>query len=316
MATGTWPRLMWRDDERYVEPGIRNNTLTRLGPLLTNVGTEMMSFLCDLLMDNTSVDELLLQVQCFGDTGAKCLARVLEHNRTIRLVIMERNDIGSEGAKALAAAITHNTSLVWFYFGNYAGIDGAAAFATMLRFNTCLRQLRLEGSGIKAEGVAMLCDALIANKASALTTLMIGDNPMEQRGAEAIARLLRARKPKLVYLDVEDSRLGEEGTRIIAEALATNPPLRFLMMRRNHAGNAGAKHLGNMLSANSTLETLSIGQNDITDYGCLTRGLAQNRTLTKLDLRGGQRVTEEDIASLKASRPGLTVEFHEDQFTY
>ena len=100
-----------------------------------------------------------------GDTGAKILAKWLEHNKSITNLWLKQNNISFDGAQALATSLEHNQTLAALWLeNNRIGDDGAKAFAECLRHNTSLTTLDLEYNSITEIGTKTLLECLDHNK--------------------------------------------------------------------------------------------------------------------------------------------------------
>ena len=94
------------------------------------------------------------------------------------------------------------------------------------------------------------------------------------------------RDPTHLYL--WGNKIGADGARDLAAALAGNATLTHLDLMINSIGDEGASALAAALAGNKTITTLNLGNNYIGDDGAraLAAVLAGNKTLTNLDLVG------------------------------
>eukprot|EP00435_Cladocopium_sp_Y103_P068258 s1665_g31.t1 len=131
------------------------------------------------------------------------------------------------------------------------------------------------------------------------TELNEGELLMVQRIGQAAACLGQA--------EIRCDNLGELGTKVVAEAMATNTVTDWLDLDANNIGDAGAQALGEALKVNVTLKNLDLEDNNIGAAGAQALGeaLKINVTLTKLFLNqnnigaaGAQALAE----SLKINR--------------
>eukprot|EP00435_Cladocopium_sp_Y103_P071696 s1665_g38.t1 len=83
------------------------------------------------------------------------------------------------------------------------------------------------------------------------------------------------------------NNIGDAGAQAFAESLKINRSLKNLNLRENNIGAAGAQALGESLKTNHSLEYLDLDDNDIGDAGAqaLAESLKINRSLEKLYLR-------------------------------
>ena len=80
------------------------------------------------------------------------------------------------------------------------------------------------------------------------------------------------------YLDLKDNNMGDPGAQALAESLKINTTLRELLLEQNNIGAAGAEALAETLKTNSSLRTLWLGGNNIGAAGAEALGeIAQNQ---------------------------------------
>ncbi len=134
-----------------------------------------------------------------------------------------------------------------------------------------------------AEGITAIADSLRVN--GALTSLDLSNNALcglvqggfsvigtyTAEGITAIADALRV-NGGLTSIDLSENLLGEEGTKVICEALEQNMTLKELDIRgrepwSNIGGTAGVKHVAKMLGVNGGLTALDLSSNSLKDEG-------------------------------------------------
>lgn len=153
----------------------RNRTVRRLYLGGNGIGPGGASALADVLRHNPSVRALLLSANRLGDAGAAALADGLRANRTLETLGLAANGIGPAGMSAVLAAARDHPSLVKLDLGycasapavgateNRVGDAGVAAAADVLATSRVLRELDLRRTGLTADGLATLADALERN---------------------------------------------------------------------------------------------------------------------------------------------------------
>jgi hypothetical protein len=87
-------------------------------------------------------------------------------------------------------------------------------------------------------------------------------------------------------LSLTSRRIGDGDMRVIADNLANNTMLRFLVLSRNDIGVDGVSMLATSLRTNTTLTRLDIGSNKFGNEGVILLAVAlrNNSTLQRLDL--------------------------------
>jgi Ran GTPase-activating protein (RanGAP) involved in mRNA processing and transport len=84
-------------------------------------------------MFNSTLLEIDLRGNDFGDEGAKAVAEAIEVNSTLQAIDLGINGIGAKGAKAVAEALKVNSTLQTIELeGNYTGNDLISQIAETL----------------------------------------------------------------------------------------------------------------------------------------------------------------------------------------
>ena len=184
----------------------------------------------------------------------------------------------------LAEVLKVNSALTWLDLdGNGIGVQGAIGLAEALKVNSMLTWLNLDGNGIGVQGVTGLAEALKVN--SRLTEFHLAHNGIGDQGATCLAEALKVNST-LTELYLSYNCIGDQGATGLAEALKLNSTLTELKMRRNGIGDQGATGLAEALKVNSTLTVLTLDGNAIGDQGAtgLAEALKVNSDLKVLDL--------------------------------
>jgi len=95
-------------------------------------------------------------------------------------------------------------------------------------------------------------------------------------------------------LDLNNKHIGDEGAKVLADALRTNTSLERLYLWNTGIGDDGAKALAAVLASNTHLKDISLGGNRIGDEGgkALAAALRTNTTL-QLFYLGNNRIGKE-----------------------
>ena len=167
------------------------------------------------------------------DLGVNCLTKYLssniDHGGKMTLDLTD-NNINEEGASYIAKMLCSSNIVEHLYLShNPIGDTGASFISNAVRETTSLKTLNLFKCGITSQGAEELSRALAQN--SSLEKLDIGDNEL----------------------------VGDEGIRLIAEALEHNKQLKELWIGECGVTDKGAAYLASALSVNSTLKVLRMG---------------------------------------------------------
>eukprot|EP01094_Clydonella_sp_ATCC50884_P028415 TRINITY_DN8513_c0_g1_i5.p1 TRINITY_DN8513_c0_g1~~TRINITY_DN8513_c0_g1_i5.p1 ORF type:complete len:225 (-),score=34.85 TRINITY_DN8513_c0_g1_i5:251-925(-) len=140
-------------------------------------------------------------------------------------------------------------------------------------------------------------------------------NAIGDEGARLLADALRG-NTTLERLNLQFTRLGDEGTRVLADALRGNTVLTRLWLGKNKIGDKGAERLFDGLKGNTTLKFLDISwvQFSAEGWAQLADWLQYNTTLTFLgisnhDWRFGDEEAERLADALRSNTTLLDVYF-------
>jgi hypothetical protein len=150
-----------------------------------------------------------------------------------------------------------------------------------------LRTLSLNWNLIK-HGASSIADLLRAN--SSIRSISMNGNELECYGAMHLADALKSNSCKVREIQIEDNGIASAGCIALAAALGTNTSLRDLTLRGNPIGDRGAEELTTMLVSNSSLKVLRVGECCISRNGAvsLLGALGENRRLKLFDLSGNK----------------------------
>ena len=141
-----------------------------------------------------------------------------------------------------------------------------------------------------------------------LTTLDLSYNNIGDEGAKVIADALKGNKT-LTTLDLSHNNIEVEGTKALAEALKDNKTLTTLNLSHNEIGDEGAKAIAEALRINTTLTTLNLRISKIGDKGAkdIAEALKENQTLISMDLKSNNIGDEGAKALADALRINTTL---------
>ena len=199
-----------------------------------------------------------------------------------------------------------------------------AALVGAQQFMTSYRNIDLANCGLTAEDVAAQDDSTLARslatavaeanaeivgcrfrpQAHVLLSVRLRGNPLGVAGVQAAAGTLLSRGPLMLQsLVLSDVGAGDEGVRVLAEALASpNVPISLLTLDLSSNGLTmlAAQALVTVLSSSKQpLQELQLGHNSLRDAGAsaLAQGLVRNSSLTKLSL-GHNGIRAEGVRAL------------------
>jgi len=263
--------------------------------VLGNLKIEMFNDIPIKEMRADSFTELNINGKGIGDEGIMVVAGLLPAMASLASLCLRYNHLGPEGANALAPALAANRSLMSLDLdanqlcgmndnaqtglhpsGTYIA-KGIAAIADALRINGSLTKLSLASNMLGEDGTKSLCEALQDSKTLKELDLS-GSFPAYNNigyaaGAKHVADMLGINR-SLTKLSLARNGLGEEGTKLICDALKGNTTLKELDLSGDYdeaddniGGTAGAKHVANLLLVNRSLIECNLSWLDIEEEG-------------------------------------------------
>ena len=288
-----------------------NKTLTTIGiDIKFFFSAHTLQQLADSLMDNKTLNDLLLSGNAWGNDTVRILAGYLKRSVSLSSFHLNVSDIGDAGATALAEVLRTNTTLNSLDLCRNPGIGnpGVMSLCEALKVNTTLSSLNLSGTGISDAGVLSLVEVLKTNTSS-LTSLFLSDIKISHQSLKSIAEVLRVNST-LKDLKFEGNKVGVGGTKLIAESLKANTTLKLLSLSRNNIKAKCGRLFSDSLKVNGTLESLTLAKNALGSRGAqlLSEGLRVNTSLRHLDLSGNSIGSEgaESIAETIRVNASLT----------
>jgi Ran GTPase-activating protein (RanGAP) involved in mRNA processing and transport len=140
-------------------------------------------------------------------------------------------------------------------YGTYTA-EGITAIADALRVNGTLTSIELRGNKLGDEGWGAIFAAICGNKDSKIMSMVASDENIGLAGGKLIAEALcTSVTGALTKLSLAWTKLEEEGTKAICEALKQNKTIKELDLSGydNIGRAAGAKHVADMLGVNGAL---------------------------------------------------------------
>ena len=198
------------------------DTLERLDIARNSLSSNSVASIMEGLLQNCTIQHLSMYGSHFSEENCMSLGSLLQQAecQLVELDISECN-ISGEGAEHLAAALTNNHSLAVLMNISYNPIGdiGATAFGDMVRNNTVLTRLHLNGCGITSEGCVQLAAGLTEN-----TTLQTFWMSVGVEGAKALSKAIEENKT-LSWLRLDDDDSLGEGVDSLLATLSNNTTL-------------------------------------------------------------------------------------------
>jgi Ran GTPase-activating protein (RanGAP) involved in mRNA processing and transport len=166
----------------------------------------------------------------------------------------------------------------------------ARIIAFNLRQFTRLRTLSLNWNQVK-HGASFIDELLRVN--SCIRRMSMNGNDIQCNGAKHLAGTLKCSDCKVRELEIEDNGIASAGAISLASSLKVNTSIRKLTLRGNPIGDRGAEALSTVLVGNTTLKVLRVDECGITRTGAISLLGVVGRTprLMLFDLSGNKLCT-------------------------
>ena len=227
-------------------------------------GTEWLRLICEALMKNLVVDQMLL---CDCKLDETFLQQMLSENSILReLNIARKNMTTYEAVNILVKGLCKNSTLEALYLMNISlGLHDTPSskftgMAEMFKTNVTLKCLVLDCNPLGSGGVSWIAKALESSQGLWLLRLM--NTECDDDGAAALANMLRMNKTLKTLHLCNDGRtmqyhniIGDEGATALADVLKEhNSSLRELHLCGNtNITNTGVRKLTDTVQKNKIL---------------------------------------------------------------
>jgi len=268
--------------------------------------------LLDPLSHKTSLQEINLNDNAFGERVVPFLTPFLETNHFIRVLRLNNNGLGPAGGKKIADAVcksalaegSRSNLQVVICGRNRLEDPGATAWAKAFEAHKTLIEVQMPQNGIRMDGAEELARGLSACPEMQIVNFQDNafiDVEMEDEGRKAVrawAEAVKTSWPKLRYLDLSDCMLsnGEGEVPPILEAF-------------NDPNTKNLQNLQELRLQNNNLDAKS--------YEVLAQAVPKLTTLKRLDLQDNDDVEDnehlDDIAEHLKAHGGKLILTEEDE---
>lgn len=162
-----------------------------------------------------------------GPTGANALGISLSRGNNLSLLTLKldyNSTIGDEGLEMLCKGLRTNITLKQLHlqFCRLTYLSGEPLADLLANAKSAIEVLNISGNRLGGKGLTALCNGLAVNQKC--TTLALADNNIDQteediEGVKAFKDVLMVPTVMLESIDLMYNRIGEEGAKILREAL-------------------------------------------------------------------------------------------------
>ena len=254
---------------------------------LTNCGisNDIATVLSECLLRCTSLEDLKLDVNIIGDTGAIALAGRLQNCSDLKTFSISFNHIGNTGAIAFSKSLKHCISLTELDLRyNKVDMDGAKALLATFEDRKNLN-IQIENHRITNQGILdihtldiskhsinykqfsnFLSYVQVAKYWENMRTINITEFTISDYYCKALADCLR-NCHSLQTLNLESNKISDDDAKALADCLRNCHSLQSLNLAHNEISDDGAKALADCLRNCHSLQTLNLEWNKISADG-------------------------------------------------
>ncbi|XP_076263586.1 capping protein regulator and myosin 1 linker 1 leucine rich repeat protein isoform X1 [Rhynchophorus ferrugineus] len=160
--------------------------------------------------------------------------------------------------------------------------DNIEKILHMLRKSLNLEELYMDNLGLKSDFVNKLSNTLKLNPDSALHSIDLSFNPIEDKGASYLSQCINRLSKGVVHVNVSHCGLSSKGVNNVANAICGNTINFNSLTYLNLSGNSlkdDISHLHNLLSQANALQYIDISSTDVileNLFGALVKGCTTN----------------------------------------
>ena len=251
-----------------------------------------------ILLNNTSIETLILQENLLGEDAGDKIGAALIQNKTLKKLVLSDNKIKNKGARSI---IENGTSLVSIDLSdNDINPEVCYDLKNLMTNSKHLREVIWNGNFIGIKGINFIVDAL--QQGSKIKSLSLRNTSIGRVGVQALAQGLYQNE-YLKILDLGSNSITFESFKDLCDSLNNNK-IKTLRLRNNVLKDEGAKYFSeNILNkeSKSCLTNFDFSACKIYDQGLiyLLNGLICNERINWINLRDNYFSHEIDFVILK-----------------
>ena len=298
--------VMKSNNLKYLNLGVIEGSFRR-----NNFNGEGGIILARILLNNHSIETLILQDNELGEDAGDKIGAALIQNKTIKKLVLSDNKIKNKGSRSIIEngqqlisldlsnndisaevcyelknlIISSNNLKEIIWNGNNVGLKGISSIVDALRKNNNIKSLSLKSTSIGISGITSLANGLFNNET--LEILDIGSNSINYESFKELCDALNNNKIRI--LKCKNNLLGDESMKYFSETILckeTNSCLTAFDFSACKIYDQGLIYLLNELQNNDKITWINLKDNYFSheiDFVILNF-LEKNTNLTYLDL--------------------------------
>ena len=251
-----------------------------------------------ILLNNTSIETLILQENLLGEDAGDKIGAALIQNKTLKKLVLSDNKIKNKGARSI---IENGTSLVSIDLSeNDINPEVCYDLKNLMTHSKHLREVIWNGNFVGIKGINFIVDAL--KQGSKIKSLSLRNASIGKVGVRILSAGLY-KNEYLKILDLGSNSITFESFKDLCDSLNNNR-IKTLRLRNNLLKDESAKYFSETIlnkKNKSCLTNFDFSACKIYDQGLiyLLNGLVSNEKINWINLRDNYFSNEIDFVILK-----------------
>ena len=251
-----------------------------------------------ILLNNTSIETLILQENLLGEDAGDKIGAALIQNKTLKKLVLSDNKIKNKGARSI---IENGTSLVSIDLSeNDINPEVCYDLKNLMTHSKHLREVIWNGNFVGIKGINFIVDAL--KQGSKIKSLSLRNASIGKVGVQILSAGLY-KNEYLKILDLGSNSITFESFKDLCDSLNNNR-IKTLRLRNNLLKDESAKYFSETIlnkKNKSCLTNFDFSACKIYDQGLiyLLNGLVSNEKINWINLRDNYFSNEIDFVILK-----------------
>ena len=253
--------------------------------------------LARILLNNKSIETLILQENSLGEDAGDKIGTALIQNETLRKLVISDNKIRNKGARSI---MENGTNLISIDLSdNDISPEVCYELKILIEHNKHLKEIIWNGNYVGFKGVNFIVDSL--NLDTKLKSLSLRNTAIGKKGIKALADGL-TNNTFLEILDLGSNSIVYQSFVYLCDCLNSNK-IRIFRCRNNLLGDDSMKYFADTIlnkKSSSCLTNFDFSSCKIYDQGLIfiLNGLITNNKITWVNLRDNYFSHEIDLVIL------------------
>ena len=261
-----------------ISNSLLNNHVSNLELRGTGLDLKGIQAISKVLCSDSNLKTLDLSKNVLDIDMLSCLLESLAHNSTLTTLLLKWCKLGPNKAKLLSKMIKSNSTLLTLDLGyNELGGGGIGRIVRALKGNKTLQTFNLNFNGMTYDDACYIADLVSANL-DHMSSLHIDGNFDEQGLATVCEAIKHNFSLTTIDLTPDNMSVAKEPLHCLSNVFSSTS-IKSLQVVLPH----DCSFLSMAIESNSTLEELKIYAQVTNGFETLTKSIASNKVITKLE---------------------------------